>query len=463
MKILLIAQLLFSSLVIAHNSLRKLSAGNIVEVAKSDDDFSILVKALTRVNLADTLSVGGPYTVFAPTNDAFEEYLDGVSIDKVDVESLTQILLYHVLPVKVKKSDLLDTDTVTTVKNNDISVSAWFKWWKWAYQVFLNDDTEVTAFDIMASNGVIHVIDRVLKPAGNIVEVAKSDDDFSILVEALTRANLADTLSGDGDFTVFAPTNAAFEEYLDGDSIDIVDVQSLTQILLYHVLSGKVEKSDLLDTDTVTALDNNDIYISMYSSFWKYKKRKTNDLFEWLYEVIINDNTKVTKFDIIASNGVIHAIDTVLEPVGNIVEVAKSDDNFSILVEALTRANLADVLSGEGPYTVFAPTNAAFEEYLDGVSIDNVDLDSLTNILLNHVLSGKSKKLDLLDTDTVTALNENDISISAFFKWLKISSKKKTKQFEQHIDVFLNDDTEVTAFDIMTSNGVIHVIDSVLD
>merc|ERR1712238_245918 len=397
------------------------------DVAKSNDDFSILVEALTRANLTDTLSGDGDLTVFAPTNAAFEEYLDGASIDKVDVESLTQILLYHVLPVKVKKSDLLDTDTVTTVKNNDISVSAWFKWWKWAYQVFLNDDTEVTAFDIMASNGIIHVIDRVLKPADNIVEVAKS---------------------GDGDFTVFAPTNAAFEEYLDGDSIDTVDEGKLKDILLYHVLSGKVEKSDLLDTDTVTALDNNDIYISMYSSFWKYKKRKTNDLFEWLYEVIINDNTKVTKFDIIASNGVIHAIDTVLEPVGNIVEVAKSNDDFSILVEALTRVNLTDTLSGEGPYTVFAPTNAAFEEYLDGDSIDKVDVNSLTNILLTHVLSGKIEKLDLLDSDTVTALNENDISISAFFKWWKISSKKKTKQFEQHIDVFLNDDTEVTAFDI---------------
>merc|ERR1712238_613483 len=223
---------------------------------------------------------------------------------------------------KIEKLDLLDSDTVTALNENDISISAFFKWWKISSKkktkqfeqhidVFLNDNTEVTAFDIMASNGIIHVIDRVLKPADNIVEVAKSDDDFSILVEALTRANLADTLSGDGDFTVFAPTNAAFEEYLDGDSIDIVDVQSLTQILLYHVLPVKVEKSDLLDTDTVTALDNNDIYISMYSSFWKYKKRKTNDLFEWLYEVIINDNTKVTKFDIIASNGVIHAIDTV--------------------------------------------------------------------------------------------------------------------------------------------------------
>merc|ERR1711957_688586 len=201
-------------------------ADNIIEAAKSNDDFSILVEALTRVNLTDTLSGDGDFTVFAPTNDAFEEYLDGVSIDKVDVESLTQILLYHVLPVKVKKSDLLDTDTVTTVENNDISVSAWFKWWKWVYQVFLNDDTEVTAYDIMASNGVIHAIDTVLEPANSIYDVAKSNDDFSILVEALTRANLTDTLSGDGDFTVFAPTNAAFEEYLDGVSIGKVDVDS---------------------------------------------------------------------------------------------------------------------------------------------------------------------------------------------------------------------------------------------
>jgi len=349
------------------------------------------------------------------------------------------------------------------LNKNDISISVRLKWWKWVNQVFLNDDTDVTAFDIMASNGVIHVIDRVLKPADNIIEVATSDDNFSILVEALTRVNLTDTLSGDGPFTVFAPTNDAFNKYLNGSSIDNVDENNLKDILRYHVLSGKFEKSDLLDTDTVRALNNNDIYISIYSSFWKYKKRKTEDFFEWFYEVIINDNAKVTAFNIMASNGVIHVIDTVLEPTGNIVEVAKSNDDFSILVRALTRVNLTDTLSGDGSFTVFAPTNAAFNKYLNGSSIDNVDEVNLKDILLNHVLSGKVEKSDLLATDTVRALNKNDISISAFFKWWKISKKKRTKQFEQLIEVFLNDDTEVTAFDIMASNGVIHVIDSVLD
>merc|ERR1712161_26771 len=277
--------------------------GNIVEVAKSNDDFSTLVEALTRVNLTDTLSGEGPYTVFAPTNAAFEEYLDGVSIDKVDVDSLTNILLTHVLSGKIEKLDLLDSDTVTALNENDISISAFFKWWKISSKkktkqfeqhidVFLNDDTEVTAFDIMASNGIIHVIDRVLKPADNIIEVAKSNDDFSILVEALTRVNLTDTLSGDGDFTVFAPTNAAFEEYLDGASIDKVDVESLTQILLYHVLPVKVKKSDLLDTDTVTTVKNNDISVSAWFKWWK-----------WAYQVFLNDNTEVTAFDIMASNG----------------------------------------------------------------------------------------------------------------------------------------------------------------
>ena len=81
------------------------------------------------------------------------------------------------------------------MNNNDISVSVWFKWWKWIYQVFLNDDNEVTAFDIIASNGIIHVIDRVLKRTDTIIEVAKSEDDFSILVKSLTRVNLIDTLS----------------------------------------------------------------------------------------------------------------------------------------------------------------------------------------------------------------------------------------------------------------------------
>ena len=81
------------------------------------------------------------------------------------------------------------------MNNNDIFVSVWFKWWKWIYQVFLNDDNEVTAFDIIASNGIIHVIDRVLKRTDTIIEVAKSEDDFSILVKSLTRVNLIDTLS----------------------------------------------------------------------------------------------------------------------------------------------------------------------------------------------------------------------------------------------------------------------------
>merc|ERR1711957_709849 len=234
---------------------------------------------------------------------------------------------------KSKKLDLLDSDTVTALNENDISISAFFKWWKISSKkktkqfeqhidVFLNDDTEVTAFDIMASNGVIHVIDRVLKPADNIIEVAKSNDDFSILVEALTRVNLTDTLSGDGNFTVFAPTNDAFEEYLDGVSIDKVDVESLTQILLYHVLPVKVKKSDLLDTDTVTTVENNDISVSAWFKWWK-----------WVYQVFLNDDTEVTAFDIMASNGVIHVIDRVLKPAGNIVEVAKSDDDFSILVK----------------------------------------------------------------------------------------------------------------------------------
>ena len=156
------------------------------------------------------------------------------------------------------------------------------------------------------------MIDNILQPANSIYDVSESNENFSNLVEALTRVNLNHTLSGDKPFTVFT-TNDAFEEYLDGISIDMVDEEKLKDIILYRVLSGKVEKSD-----------------------------------------------KVTKFDIMAFNEIIHVIDIVLEPVGNIVEVAKSDDDFSILVEVFIHVNLADILSGDRPFTVFAPTNAAF-------------------------------------------------------------------------------------------------------
>ena len=193
------------------------SALNIVETAVSmPDTFSTLVTALTGSDLVDTLSGVGPYTVFAPTNEAFAKLPAPVlaALLGYDLPKLKEILLYHVASGSVASTDLSDGQMVTSVNTAGDKISVGIA----AEVVSLNGASTVTSADVMATNGVIHVLDTVITPPGmalpmNIVETAVSmPDTFSTLVAALTAANLVDTLSGDGPFTVFAPTDAAFAE-----------------------------------------------------------------------------------------------------------------------------------------------------------------------------------------------------------------------------------------------------------
>lgn len=269
---------------------------SIVEIAAADENFSILVAALTKANLVTALEGDGPFTVFAPTNAAFADLLADLgvsSLDDLSAEALTPILLYHVVSGKVLSSDLAD-GYVSTLSSgpgeNSISLQVD------ADEVILNSTSSVTAADIMASNGVIHVIDKVLLPP-TVVDLAINNSNFSILVEAVLKAELAETLSGSGPFTIFAPTNAAFEELfatLGVSGIADLSKEALTPILLYHVVSGNVLSSDLSTGDVATL--NGDIAISVGST------------------VTINGSSAVLLTDVQGSNGVVHVIDEVLLP-----------------------------------------------------------------------------------------------------------------------------------------------------
>lgn len=269
---------------------------SIVEIAAADEDFSILVAALTKANLVTALEGDGPFTVFAPTNEAFADLLADLgvsSLDDLSAEALTPILLYHVVSGKVLSSDLTDGYVGTLSSGpgeNSISLQVD------ADEVTLNSSSSVIAADIMASNGVIHVIDKVLLPP-TVVDLAINNSSFSILVEAVVKAELAETLSGPGPFTVFAPTNAAFEALfatLGVSGIADLSKEALTPILLYHVVSGNVLSSDLSSGEVATL--NGDIAISVGSS------------------VTINGSAAVLLTDVQGTNGVVHVIDEVLLP-----------------------------------------------------------------------------------------------------------------------------------------------------
>lgn len=267
---------------------------NIVEVAVSNSDFSTLVTALQKAELVTALQADGPFTVFAPTNAAFNQLFTDLGVDGIDdltKEQLTPILLYHVVGAKVKSTDLTNS-YVTTLstgpgnKNVSLKVDA--------TNLELNGGVGITSADINATNGVIHIVDKVLLPP-TVVDIALDNDNFSILVSALVKAELVETLKGDGPFTVFAPTNDAFNalfEALDVTGIADLSKEALTPILLDHVVSGNVRSTDLT-TGSVNTL-NNSISIDVTSG------------------VKINGNINVVLADVQGTNGVVHVIDKVI-------------------------------------------------------------------------------------------------------------------------------------------------------
>lgn len=269
----------------------------IVDIAASDARFTTLVEALTKAGLVTTLQQAGPYTVFAPTNAAFDDLFNalGVSgIQDLDAATLTPILLYHVVGANVLSTDLstgfvnsLSDGAESTKVSIDVDISSGVK---------LNGSANVTQADIAADNGTIHVIDAVLLPP-DVVDLAINNSDFNILVEAVVHAGLESTLRMAGPYTIFAPTDAAFTSFLNGAGVaSITDIPSadVAAVLLNHVVSGNIEASEVM-TGMVPSLGTNALDITVSGG------------------VTINTNVNVVVTDVQGTNGVIHVIDQVIQ------------------------------------------------------------------------------------------------------------------------------------------------------
>ena len=397
---------------------------DIVDIAVEDGRFETLVAAVQAADLVDTLKGEGPFTVFAPTDDAFAALPEGtVEALLDDIPALTGILLYHVVPDKVMAADVVGLESAPTVLGKNLTVMVD------GDKVMIND-AQVIITDIEASNGVIHVIDSVLLPPDDIVDVAVKDGRFTTLAAALEAADLVDTLKGEGPFTVFAPTDDAFAALPAGTVEALLeDIPALTDILLYHVVPGKVMAADVVELDSAETVLGPDVEILVHGDG----------------TVTIND-AQVIITDIEAYNGVIHVIDTVLLPPDDIVDTAVNDGRFTTLAAALEAADLVDTLKGEGPFTVFAPTDDAFNKLPDG-TIEALleDIPALTDILLYHVVAGEVMAADVVELDSAETVLGEDVEIMV------------------HSDgaVTIND-ARVLITDVKAANGVIHVIDTVL-
>ncbi|WP_086477223.1 fasciclin domain-containing protein [Arenibacter amylolyticus] len=470
------------------NMKEEIPSKNIVETALSADALSNLVAALQTAdesadnNLVATLSGDGSFTVFAPTNTAFADLFASLdnydSLEDFDTDEkknlLAAILTYHVISgVSAKSTDLVNGQELTTVQGESLTVNL-------DSGVSLMDATNteanVTSANVMASNGIVHIIDKVLLPqavldelnkSNSLVDIVVATEGLSVLKDAVIKVDLQATLGAEGPFTVLAPTNDAFAALLDalGDnynSLDDFDTEEelmlLKNILLYHVIPAKVLAADLAAGMVATAYPDNNIEIIA-----------SGDAF------VIGDasdtNATIGTTDIMASNGVAHTIDKVLLPQAaidfvtsltakNIVELAVATDDLSLLVGALQQADagLVAILQGDGPFTVFAPSNDAFVALLAALG-DNynsladfdtqAEKDLLRDILLFHVIPSEIMASDLTAGMVATAYAENSIEVIASGETFVIGDASESN-------------TNITAVDIKASNGVVHLIDKVL-
>lgn len=272
---------------------KPLAEMTVAEIAAANSDFSDLVSALEAADLVTALGGKGPFTVFAPTNEAFaafEKENPGV-LGELTKEELTGVLTYHVISAQVLAADLVSGSIAETLGGGYVGITL-------GDDVLINEAV-VTKPDIVGKNGVIHVIDRImLPPSADVVDTAIAAGSFTKLAEALTTAELVETLKGEGPFTVFAPTDdafAAFEEANPGVLASLTKEQ-LTDILLYHVTSGWVGAAALEDGMMVpTQLADKSLVVDLTDG------------------VKINDSA-VTTANVLTTNGVIHVIDTILLP-----------------------------------------------------------------------------------------------------------------------------------------------------
>jgi transforming growth factor-beta-induced protein len=328
----------------------------IVDVAVADGRFTTLAAALEAAGLIETLQSDGPFTVFAPTDEAFARLPAGtVEALLNDIPTLTSILLYHVVPGRALAADVVKLESADTALGKPVAITV-------SHGRVRVNESRVVLTDVQASNGVIHVIDRVLLPpaeAGpneyivqrgdtlfaiaqrllgdgrrfpeivrmtnrlngldqgyarisnpnliyigdklalprNIVETAVNDGRFTTLVAAVQAADLVGTLQGPGPFTVFAPTDEAFAKLPDGTLEALLeDIPTLTNILLYHVVPGEVRASQVVTLDSAETAQGSAVQIRVENG-----------------RALINDATVVIT-DIPTTNGVIHVIDTVILP-----------------------------------------------------------------------------------------------------------------------------------------------------
>ena len=415
---------------------------SVYEALAADPQFSQLVGLIDSEGLDEALSGSGSYTVFAPTNAAFEalppDFLINVTV--------SQLLTYHVLAAEVDAAAAIEKAQsadpfVETFESSDLEL--YFDPSAGAANqpaLVLNGRVQVTTPDYATTgNGIVHTVDAVLFPdknfPGTLVDVLSASPRFETLLGAVGNVpGLADVLAGPNGgagFTLFAPTNVGFTLLPDGlvASLSQADLQSVLQ---YHVLGATVDAAAAVG---VATSGSPSVETVLLGEFINLSLDPVSSLF-------IDTGSQVTTTDITVTNGVMHVLDSVLLPLdtfpGTLVQALQAYPRYSSLVGAVVAADLVGALTD---VTVFAPTNLAFESAQIPADIS---VEDLTEVLLYHVLAGQVLASGLTDPQP-TLLQGASIEID-------LASDP----------VVLDGAIDVIEVDVQATDGVIHVINGVL-
>ncbi|WP_203257962.1 fasciclin domain-containing protein [Hyunsoonleella ulvae] len=423
----------------------------ISELVFVNSRLSLLTEALDRTGLLVTLDIEGPFTFFAPTNEAFERFLQENSynnIADVPVVLLRNILLNHVIDGQFVITDLFlsPIKTLATQDNSDLNLSMLIDDSSGGFIINGEVNIDINNFDFRASNGVIHIVDGVIK-LPTIATLANATAELSTLAEVLPT-ELVNTLSSEDNLTLLAPNNNAF--------FNIPEVptgNALTNLLLNHFINDNLASTDFTAMGPTysksmgTYLDTNSLSL--------YHRIDDND------DLVFNGISKVQEADIVATNGIIHIVDEVVA-IPTVVTFATADPDFSTLVSALTTLTpetpFVDILSRtetnngdmiNPPFTIFAPTNMAF----DAITVPEEDV--LTEVLFHHVASEvniTSGTSTQNGTSTVSTLEGDNLIITL---------PGTDSNIADVTDGSGNTDLGIIKVDIQAGNGVIHVLNKV--
>ena len=409
---------------------------SVFDIIAGSPDHNYLEAALVQEGLDDVLSDGSAeFTVFAPTDASFDALAAALGTDIngiLALPNLTDVLTYHVVGATVPAAAVTNgaiVDAVSTTNTLKLTKTA-------AGSVYANQ-AMVIAADLNADNGVVHATDGVLLPFETVVDVA-IDNGFNALATAVITAELMPALTDPlAEDTVFAPTDQAFENLAAAVGVPLEDLFSpeiitpadLAQVLIYHVLGGEVFAADVTNGAIVESLSQvNDLKLTVKSSG----------------EAYVNQ-AQITATDITCDNGVVHVLDGVLLFNETVVDVA-IDNGFSTLATAVITAELMPALTDPyNVFTVFAPTNDAFDALATALDTDLAGilaLPNLADVLLYHVVAGPVTAAELVD-GPVPTLNGSDVVV------------------DLTNGVMIND-AMVTTADVFSENGVVHIIDGVL-